>query len=342
MTIWKQGFSEILNGNFDNARNIFKGMECSDYWDGGVYDKKWWGDDDRINKRALKLFCEFYPLKKQQSSILLKAHENILSSVDDADVEILKKLLLLNDNNKLTLSGYFKLIESLSLKEQIRFLEIEYTETIFEKIPGASSESYVMSKYENLGYYCKHDEGGSIHYLMIFSLLNEIDALKKLLNKNIAARDNSHFEVSLNIGLFKDRLVDGILQFTETSKLALLDIYEKTTREKIINGYNVWTDAAKKVHEFSHVPDDKLEPVLKLFDALGISNFLTLSKFWLDNYDKIQGWPDIMAVKGNKILLIEVKRTDKLSFKQACTHSELKSISNNIFSGVHVEKVILR
>lgn len=342
VSTYKQGFLDILSGNFESAREIFNRLAHHRQLDGVDYKISLLGNDDKLTLEGLNLFCENYPLKKENSSILLRAHENMLNSNDEDGVTIMKKLLLLSDDNKLTPNGYFKLVESSSLKNQIDLLEIDYTESIFEKIPGASSESYVMSRYEKLGYHCRHDEGGSIQHLMQFSLLNEIDILKDLLSNVIHIRDNKFFEISHNLGAFRDQYVDGTLQFRDESKQALLNIYKKTTRERIINGHRVRSDVAQKAREFAFVSEWELEPALRVFDALGIENFVTLAKFKLDNYDRIWGWPDIIAIRGKEVLLIEVKRTDKLSFKQACTLSELKKLTGFVFSGVCVERVILK
>lgn len=122
-------------------------------------------------------------------------------------------------------------------------------------------------------------------------------------------------------------------------KTALLGLVLEASEERIIAGHQLHSKAFEQLpaaagHGYS------LELLLDLFACIGVKRLHELARFTLEHPDCGHGQPDLIAFRENELMLIEVKRTDKLMFHQARTIHMLSALPKDVISHVGIVKLV--
>lgn len=335
------GFEAILNGDLQEGIKICAGTGERHQINGQNYFFSYINENNKLSAAATRQFCEMHPVRKKHIEQLLALQNG--SVVEEEYLARFECLGLASEDGNLTAAGYFKLIEGLPLKEQVRLLKCKFLVSEFDgAIPTIKTEHYITKKYENLGCWCRHDESGTIQHLIIFSLLSDVAHLKELLSSQPHVHENKFFEIAFNLHSFRSDIKNGEIQFSHNERAALISILRDMTPDKIRLGYERWEKVSNEARQFAHVPSADLEPALRLFEALGVDRLVNLAIFRMDHHNEVWGWPDILLINGGDIDLIEVKKNDKLSYKQIRTFDALGQHTRGIFRSISVERVVLR
>jgi hypothetical protein len=336
----KDCLSTLLDGDFQTAELNFSTLNHQRWFNNKNHEISWW-QEGKLTLEASDSLCFKFPVKKEQFQLLLRIfNESELFDADLTNLKILRILRLLDEQNKITEIGLAKLIEMSPLKQQAQLLGVELLETNFEEVENQTAEQYVLRKYEGMGYQCWHDEGNNFAFLINYSMLNEVQLLKSYLNNNVIAQNNKHFELSLNLAYFMDVMTADSFDFSDENKEKLLNILRKTTKDRVLIGYEIWRRANAELYGIQNETSSHIDSVLKFFSVIGLEKFLSFAEFRINHYKAAWGWPDIVAIKGTEIRLIEVKRKDKLSYSQARSHLKLKNMLKcGMISGLLIEKI---
>lgn len=282
-------------------------------------------------------FCRAYPLPKDKVKVLQAAEAGELRDVDLV-VQGFQRLRILDSALRLTDDGRFKLIASLPLAEQARRLPVTYEEFTAPKMAGATTESYVAAQYEERGYECIEDEGGTIALLKTCSLLNELPTLRSMTQDKLVL-DSPIFTNLAQMFSHAEEMPDGRKQISPEKIERFCEILARTTPERIEAGMRLEVECRKQYA--GDVPLPNMSKPIRLFQSLGVERFVRLCRLELENFDHWGGWPDITAFKGDEVVLIEVKQKDKLMFHQARTIARLAELVPNTISSLRVARITI-
>jgi hypothetical protein len=332
------GFDAFLDGDLGKARELLAPFRQYDLT-AQEYFVPLLTSEGTFTPICAETFCAGYPLNKAWISLLQLVHDGQTQCIESLKLDILKRALLVGHDGQLTQRGRMKLTASLSLKQQVEILPVTYDEVRASQTLGPKTEQYVLEKYRNLGYVCQHDEGASFVMLQKMSWLNEIPTLKQYLSHDPLARDTSSFCVSTGYITFSNDARDGMPQVSGEIKSVFENILSKTTRERIIKGWQLYI-AEQTALGMRPLSNELLDFYLLLFDTLGVEKLIELARFLMENTNRWGGWPDVTAIRGKEVVLIEAKRTDRILFHQARLLEEISYFRPRIFADVRVEKVV--
>jgi len=327
MSVYKRGFDLYLDGNISEATQALLPYKAN-YGAIPVID-----DRGVLTSWGCELLCAEYKLDKVFNTSLASVVANSIEGVAPEIRTQFQRCGLIDTEHKVTRNGYYKLIESLPLNEQVARLGIFHEELAFPKEDKKKVENYVVDYFEQRAFRCFADEGQIFSLLISLSLINELDRLNKYSKFDLK---HPPATCGVNLRTFWNDFASFPFCATDDRKIAILEIIGQTTKERICSGIEMLQRAGSRQLRYYDV-----NAILEFFESLGLDRLLKITSFLLDNPDCDTGWPDITAFKYGEVVLIEVKQNDKLRFSQARTISELVSKLGAILPKVQVCKVRL-
>lgn len=285
--------------------------------------------------------CYDFTLPKTLSATLIKVRQGNISEAAPDALDQLRRCLLIDEQNCLTQHGFYKMIASLTLREQVNELNLSYVEQPITGDTLLKTEEYVRASYESLDYCCVHDEGALLYALIDSILRPDTAFLKSLISKDTwYTSDNPNYEAMVPfLGNFETIAPNGPRSVSSRRKISLLKIMQEADEARVIAGHDLHTKAFANLsptagHKF------KVNQLLELFTCIGVKRLHALLSFHLDHPDCGHGRPDLIAFKENELVMTEVKRTDKLMFHQARTLHKLAALPREIISDVKIVKIM--
>lgn len=326
-------FHEFLSGNFENSDMLSVELSSRRLLPRDCIN-------NHLTYNGAENLCYGVSLPKKLLQTLELIHREGASYADFITLDQLRRCMLLDSSNCLTQHGYYKMIASLPLRAQVNELALSYGE---QPVTGDTfkTEEYVRASYENIGYRCVHDEGGLLYALMDSVLRPDSALLKSLISQDTwYTPDNPFYEAMVSyLGNFETIAPNGPKFVSSHRKLALLEIMQKASEARVIAGHDLHSKAFANLpptagHKFN------VDLLVDLFTCIGTKRLCALLSFHLDHPDCGHGLPDLIAFKENELIMIEVKRNDKLMFHQARTLHTLAALPREVISDIGIVKVI--
>lgn len=332
--ITKEVFTNFLSGNFTEAESLSTKYANNRGFPISMIN-------GYLTYSGAESICYDMTLPTALSATLCQVRQGNISEAAPDALEKLRRCLLIDNRNSLTQHGYYKMIAGLSLSKQINELSLTYAEQPVNYDTQLKTEEYVRASYESLGYRCVHDEGSLLNALVDCILRPDTALLKTLVNPEAWYRpDNPHYDAVVPfLKNFETIAPNGRRFVSSLRKVALLEIIQKADEARIITGHALHVKLFANISHFlGHKYDVDL--LLDLFTCIGVKRLHALLSFFLDHPDCAHGLPDLIAFKENEIVMIEVKRNDKLMFHQARTLHTLMALPREIISDVRIVKIM--
>jgi len=253
-------------------------------------------------------------------SILDLYVEGSASTINKSTIKALKDRNLLNDNNSLSELGKRYAISKMSLQHQCSELSLELKVVDLEYT--GKPEHALLEHFKTLGYIGSSQEGAGILTVLKALMLDKLAEYNIFNDRSDAC--SRYLEAQLSS--LKDRAYEIISSITVTSEERFKHNFRQILTQPFVA---------------SEYPGLSLEFGMSMYHAIDTKVYVALAKLIVsDPYTYRSGWPDLTLIKGNSVLFVEVKTTDKLHDSQIATISAVRDILPYNFMIYKVRKAL--
>ena len=253
-----------------------------------------------------------------EQGLLKVLKEKTVDGINQSTLKALQHRGLISDSNLMTKNGYRYAISKLPLIKQCEEIGLKFDKLTLTFI--GRPESSLLSYYKSLGYEGVSYEG--IGFLTVLKALM-LDKLADLNSFNDRSDACTRY-LEAQFSILKDKTNE------------IISTIRTVTKDRFISNFK---EIISKPFIALEYPELSVDFAEALFNAIDKEVFVAVaSKFAEDPYTYRSGWPDLTLIKGNEVLFIEVKTTDKLHESQLITIPEMRSIIPFKFSVCRVLK----
>lgn len=253
-----------------------------------------------------------------EQALLIIYREKSIEDINRSTLKALRDRDLIDIGNKITNSGSRYAISNMSLVKQCEEISLEL-ETIKLSYTGRP-EPALLSYYKNLGYEGVSCEGMGILTVLKALMLDKLAEFNSFNEREDAC--TRYLEAQFTI--LKEKTDEIITDISSINKNRFISNFQEIISKPFIS---------------LEYPELSIEFASAAFDAINKKTFVKVAKKIVENpYLYRNGWPDLTLVKGEEVLFVEVKTSDKLHESQLITIPEMRNILPFKFSVSRVVK----